>query len=72
MHNLETRPSSKNFRKPVTAEKKHHTLKALVVTTLHREILFLFGFVAGSVHDYTLMKTVFDPKSPWFDAYPYA
>ena len=41
-------------------------MKALVVTTLQRKILFLFCFVAGSVHDYTLMKSTFDSKSPWF------
>ena len=41
-------------------------MKALVVTTLQRKILFLFCFVAGSVHDYTLMKMIFDSESPWF------
>ena len=41
-------------------------MKALIVTTLQRKILFLFCFVAGSVHDYTLMKMIFDKNSPWF------
>ena len=49
-----------------SGKKKRHTLKALAVTTLNREILFLFCFFAGSVNDYALMKRVFDPKSSWF------
>ena len=49
-----------------SGKNKRHTLKALAVTTLNREILFLFCFFAGSVNDYALMKRVFDPKSSWF------
>ena len=41
-------------------------LKAVAVTTLHRQILFLFCLFAGSIHDYTLLKKVFDPKLKWF------
>lgn len=53
-------------KKPVTAEKKRHTLKAIAVTTLHRQILFLLGFFVGSLHDYTLMKQIFNPQLKWF------
>jgi len=38
----------------------------LVVSDLDRRILFLFCVVAGSVHDYALMKKVFKPGLPWF------
>ena len=41
-------------------------LKAIVGTTLHRQILFLCCLFAGSIHDYTLFKKVFDPKLKWF------
>ena len=41
-------------------------LKAITVSTLHRQILFLFCFFAGSRHDYALMKKVFNPKLNWF------
>ena len=56
----------RNSRRPVTAEKKRHTLQALVLTTLHRQILSIFCVFAGSIHDYRLMKKVFDPKLKWF------
>jgi len=46
--------------------KKRHMLKAITVSTLHRQILFLFCFFAGSRHDYALMKKVFNPKLNWF------
>ena len=61
------RPQDKELQEACySGKKKRHTLKALTITTLDRRILFLFCFFAGSVHDYTLMKMVFDPKSPWF------
>ena len=55
-----------NSKKPASAEKKRHTLKAITVTTLHRQILVLFFFFAGSRHDYALMKKIFNPKLNWF------
>nr|WP_170161139.1 transposase family protein [Methylocaldum marinum] len=54
-------------RKSITAEKKRHTLKSLVISDFNRRILFLCRIVAGSVHDYTLMKDVFTPGSAWFE-----
>jgi hypothetical protein len=41
-------------------------LKAITVSTWHRQSLFLFCFFAGSRHDYALMKQVFDPQLKWF------
>src|SRR5690606_21730934 len=60
-------PKMKLNRKSVTAEKKRHTLKSLVISDFNRRILFLCCIVAGSVHDYTLMKDVFTPGSAWFE-----
>ena len=51
---------------PLQRQKKRHTLQALVLTTLHRQILFVFCVFAGSIHDYTLMKKAFDPTLKWF------
>lgn len=41
-------------------------MKSLVVSDFNRKILLLCAFVAGSVHDYTLMKKVFEPGLDWF------
>jgi len=41
-------------------------MKALVMSDFARTILFLSCIVAGSKHDYTLMKEIFDPTSAWF------
>jgi len=51
---------------PIQRKKKRHTLQALILSTTHRQILFLFCLFAGSIHDYTLLKKVFDPKLKWF------
>jgi len=59
-------PRMTNSKKPASAEKKRHMLKAITVSTLHRQILFLFFFFAGSRHDYALMKKIFNPKLNWF------
>ncbi|QJD29411.1 transposase family protein [Methylococcus geothermalis] len=37
------------------------------MSTLERQILFVGGMVAGSVHDDALMKQLFDPALSWFD-----
>ncbi len=37
-----------------------------MVSDLNRKILFLCCVVAGSVHDYALMKKVFKPGLSWF------
>ena len=53
-------------RKNATAVKKRHMVKALVISDFNRMIVFLSCIVAGSVHDYEIMKRVFKPGSPWF------
>ena len=61
------RPQDEELQKArYSGKKKRQTLKAVAVTTQHRQILFLFCFFAGSIHDYTLLKKVFDPKLKWF------
>jgi hypothetical protein len=49
-----------------SGKKKRHTLKSLMVTDAHRQILLLSPLYGGSVHDYTLMKETFDPAQPYF------
>lgn len=47
-------------------QKKRYALKALILSTLNRYILTISPPISGSVHDYTLMKDIFDPDSRWF------
>ena len=37
-----------------------------MVSDFNRKILLLCSIVAGSVHDYKLMKTIFKPGFSWF------
>ncbi len=61
------RPQDEELQKArYSGKKKRPTLKAVAVTTLHRQILFLFCVFAGSIHDYKLMKKIFDPNLKWF------
>jgi len=61
------RPQDEELQKArYSGKKKRQTLKAVVGTTQHRQILFLFCLFAGSIHDYAILKKVFDPKSKWF------
>jgi len=41
-------------------------VKSLVISDFNRRVLFLSCIMAGSVHDYEMMKRVFRPGSPWF------
>jgi hypothetical protein len=41
-------------------------VKSLVISDLNRKILFLSCVMAGSVHDYEMMKRIFRPGSSWF------
>lgn len=41
-------------------------VKSLVISNCNRMILFLSRVVAGSVHDYELMKRSFKPGPSWF------
>jgi hypothetical protein len=53
-----------------SGKKCRHTLKSLVIASANKTILFLSCIVAGSIHDYKLLKQLFDPKLPWFDKIP--
>ncbi len=52
-----------------SGKKKQHTLKSLIITDLNKFILFVSIAVAGKIHDYELMKGLFNPRIPWFDRY---
>lgn len=53
-------------KRPIIAVKKRHTFKNTVISTSFRKILFLGRTVAGSQHDYTLLKDEWPPQKPWF------
>ena len=36
------------------------------MSTLHRQILMVSCLFAGSVHDYAMLKRIFNPHEPWF------
>ena len=62
------RPQSQEKQKErYSGKKKRHTVKALVISDLQKRVLFICCIVAGSIHDYALMKHVFDPRLRWFD-----
>ena len=44
--------------------KKRHTMKALVMSNHQQRMLFTSPLFSGSVHDYTVLKTLFDPDLP--------
>jgi hypothetical protein len=49
-----------------SGKKKRHTVKNSVIASLCQQILFLGYTVAGSRHDYSLLKTEFAPGQDWF------
>lgn len=49
-----------------SGKKKRHTVKNSVIASLGQRILFLGYTVAGSHHDYGLLKTEFAPGQDWF------
>ena len=58
---------TKNIRRNIIAEKKRHTVKSLVICDHQRHLLFVSPLFGGSVHDYAIMKSLFDPALPWFE-----
>ena len=48
-----------------SGKKKRHTVKNSVIASLCQKILFLGYTVAGSRHDYSLLKTEFTPSQDW-------
>jgi hypothetical protein len=49
-----------------SGKKKRHTVKNSVMASLCQQILFLGYTVAGSRHDYSLLKSEFAPDQDWF------
>lgn len=60
------RPGGHTEQEKHYSGKKRPTVKSLVMTDFSRKRLFLGGVVAGSLRDYQLMKTLFNPGSAWF------
>lgn len=54
-------------KKSITVEKKRHTVKNTVMTTLDKVILYVGRTVAGHTHDYTMLKNEFPPETNWFE-----
>lgn len=50
-----------------SGKKKCHTVKSLVISDHQRKLLFVSPLFDGSVHDYGMMISLFDPALPWFD-----
>jgi hypothetical protein len=50
-----------------SGKKKCHTVKSLVISDRQRKLLFVSPLFDGSIHDYAMMNSLFDPALPWFD-----
>ena len=62
------RPQDEEHQKACySGKKKCHTVKLLVISDHQRKLLFVSPLFDGSVHDYTMMTSLFDPALPWFD-----
>jgi hypothetical protein len=51
--------SSHNSKQTDTVAKKAHTCKGLIVTDMSRRILWISPLAGGSVHDFSIFKSVF-------------
>lgn len=61
------RPQDRDYQREVySGKKKHHTCKAMIISTLDRIVHFLSPAYTGKTHDYSLMKDCFDPALDWF------
>jgi len=58
------RPHDEAHQKERYSGKKRHTMKALVISDHQRYVLFTSPLFGGSVHDYTVLKKLFDPDLP--------
>jgi len=62
------RPQNEEEQKAgYSGKKKCHTVKSLVISNQQRKLLFVSPLFEGSVHDYAMMTSLFDPALPWFD-----
>ena len=49
-----------------SGKKKRHTVKSLIVTKADKTVVMISLIVSGAMHDYALLKEIFDPAKPWF------
>lgn len=54
-------------REYYSGKKKRHGIKNTVMGTPDKYVVYLGPTVAGRQHDYTMLKTEFEPHHPWFD-----
>ncbi|MBF0414117.1 MAG: hypothetical protein HQK70_15610 [Desulfamplus sp.] len=48
-------------------EKKRHTIKNTIISTVCKWILFVGKTCSGRNHDYTMLKNEFSPEHQWFE-----
>ena len=61
------RPQDREYQKECySGKKKHHTCKAMIISSLERYIHYVSNSYTGNSHDYSLLKAEFDPELPWF------
>ena len=64
------RPQDKEYQKEAySGKKKLHTIKSMIISTLDRRIHYVSRAYVGSTHDYSLLKTEFDPSLNWFEGF---
>lgn len=64
------RPQDRDVQKEAySGKKKHHTCKAMIISTLDRYIHYVSNSYTGNSHDFSLLKYEFDPSLDWFEGY---
>ena len=48
-------------------EKKDHTVKNTIISSVEKTIIFVGKTFRGHSHDYTMLKFEFSPDLPWFE-----
>jgi len=61
------RPSDNETQKNFySGKKKRHTVKSLVISNKSEFILYMGNIVFGKTHDFSMLKTEFEPEISWF------
>ena len=47
-------------------EKKAHTAKSLIISTMDKYVRYISKCWVGQTHDFTMLKEEFPPEKPWF------
>ena len=64
------RPQDRECQKEAySGKKKHHTCKAMIISSLDRYIHFVSNFYTRNSYDYSMLKAEFNPQLPWFAGY---